>query len=846
MRRSGARPGLSRRSGFRPDSVAAHKTVRESGWKPNLRIDGDAVRRWWQLVPWEPPAETPAERRRWLGLMLAGWLTMFGAIVAALGLRLHPVLLLELIALIVIAFPVVWRLHFSTCPRFWSNQIPFVVALVLGIMQWRQGLFSGGEAVSRLVVGYRVLVSAFYWVMAFRAFAIRTVRDLVQTALPAYSGLLLALIATRAPSALLGAAMVMAGTLLLLAGEHATERARQIDARIPASLVRGGHWRPTVNSWLSLLLAAAAAAAIIAAVATRFEPTNAVGQYLRRELAWRLARIMMREGEFPYAATRTLALGGPAPRPQDRLMLIVKAENPVRPRTAVYDLYDGKSWGMSRPRWMRVRSAEGRFRFPEPERLGLARAVTEELEVEITGGSAFVGLLPVPWCAQEVRIDTPSLRYDESGMVSFSGYLLPGDTIRARIAWPNAMTAPPDIPPIDRVDLENALQLPDELPRRVRELARRVVADAEADSPLRAAIAIENYLRDEDNFVYDLNAPEAPEAQDYVDHFLFTSRVGFCNHFATAMAVMLRAQGIPCRLATGFTAGENQMARGVYEIRDQDAHAWVEVYLPRIGWIDLIRRPILRSRPPVAGTTRGARRAEGGAGRRRGLGAGARGAGDHADAAGGGRAHGRSGGRPLLCAAPAAAAPRRVSGRAGSARLAAGVLARAGLPRPPGAAPWEFQRAVAAGDPGPGTDLGVLTGKYVAARFGATMRRRPRRRRPRRRSCGYETIRRLDNEAREERGWDIVGRASGPTRSPIETGPRVGLEARPPRGRVCAHCAVARGGAAHMRMASRRSSHTARPSTTPRRLTAFMCPPRLRPRPRAIRRCCTATATAGR
>lgn len=757
LRRARARPGLSRRSGFQPDSVAAHKTVGESGWKPDLRIDGDAVRRWWQLVPWEPPAETPAERRRWLGLMLAGWLTMFGAIVAALGLRLHPVLLLELIALIVIAFPVVWRLHFSTCPRFWSNQIPFVVALVLGIMQWRQGLFSGGEEISRLVVGYRVLVSVFYWVMAFRAFAIRTVRDLVQTALPAYSGLLLALIATRAPSALLGAAMVMAGTLLLLAGEHATERARQIDARIPASLVRGGHWRPTVNSWLSLLLAAAAAAAIIAAVATRFEPTNAVGQYLRRELAWRLARIMMREGEFPYAATRTLALGGPAPRPQDRLMLIVKAENPVRPRTAVYDLYDGKSWGMSRPRWMRVRSAEGRFRFPEPERLGLARAVTEELEVEITGGSAFVGLLPVPWCAQEVRIDTPSLRYDESGMVSFSGYLLPGDTIRARIAWPNAMTAPPDIPPIDRVDLENALQLPDELPRRVRELARRVVADAEADSPLRAAIAIENYLRDEDNFVYDLNAPEAPEAQDYVDHFLFTSRVGFCNHFATAMAVMLRAQGIPCRLATGFTAGEYQMDRGVYEIRDQDAHAWVEVYLPRIGWIDFDPTPDTEEQDrSVAGNVRAAlgelRAALG-------------------DAVAWARAH-----VALVIALTLLAAGVLMGGvvavryyalrlpplRLGASpdervvhvwRQAQRVLARAGLPRPPGAAPWEFQRAVAAEVPALAQDLGVLTGKYVAARFGATM---PPEAEAEEAEAAfvrlYETIRRLDNEARERNG----------------------------------------------------------------------------------------------
>lgn len=720
-----------------------------------LGDEPDAARRWWQLVPWEPPAETRAERRRWLGLMLACWLTMLGALVAALGLRLHPVLVIELTALVIIAFPVAWRLHFSTLPRFWPNQLSFVAALVLGIIQWRLGLFSGGEEVTRLVVSYRVLVSFFYWVMAFRAFAIRTVRDLAQTALPACSGLLLVLIATRAPSAILGATMVIGGTLLLLAGEHAANRAREVDARLSPSLVRGGHWRPTVNSWLSLLLAAAVAAAIIASLASRFEPSNAAGQWLRRELAWRLARLMIRDGaDLPYAATRTLALGGPAPPPQDRLMLIVKCESPVRPRTAVYDIYDGKRWRMSPPQWTRIRADDGHFTFPAPERVGLSRAVTEEIEAEITSGYAFVGLLPVPWCVQQVRVDSPSLRYDASGMISFSGYVLPGDSFTARVAWPNAVTAPPGIPPIDRVDLENALQLPDELPRRVRELAQRVVADAEAASPLMAAIAIENYLRDESNFVYDLDAPPVPEAQDYVDHFLFTSRTGFCNHFATAMAVMLRAQGVPCRLATGFTAGEYQPERKVYEIRDQDAHAWVEAYLPRIGWIDFDPTPDTEEADrSVAGTVREA------------LGevrvalrdavAWARGnlalvialALLLAGAATGGVAASRWYARRLPPVRAGAAPDERVLH---VWRQAQRLLTRAGLTRPPSAAPWEFHRAVAADVPALAQDLGVLTGKYLAARFGATV---PPETDASAAEAAFmrlqEAIRRLDDEARE-------------------------------------------------------------------------------------------------
>ena len=737
-----------------PDLTAFRRRTRE---RLGLSNEPDAARRWWQLVPWEPPAETPAERRRWFGLMLACWLTMLGAIVAALGLRLHPVLLIELTALVIIAFPVVWRLHFSRFPRFWPNQVTFVVALVLGIIQWRLGLFSAGEEVTRLVVSYRVLVSAFYWVMAFRAFAIRTVRDLAQTALPACSGLLLVLIATRAPSAILGAAMVIGGTLLLLAGEHAATRVRGVDARVPAGLVRGGQWRPTVNSWLSLLLAAAVAAAIIASVAARFEPSNPVGQWLRRELAWRLARLMMRESDFPYAATQILDLGGPAPPPQDRLMLVVKCETPVRPRTAVYDIYDGERWRMSRPEWTRLRSADGRFSFAAPERVGLARAVTEELEVEITSGYAFVGLLPVPWCAQEVRIDTPSLRHDTSGMVGFTGYVLPGDNFSARVAWPNAVTVPPGTPPIDRVDLENALQLPEELPRRVRDLARRVVSEAEADSPLMTAIAIENYLRDEDNFVYELDAPRVPEAQDYVDHFLFTSRVGFCNHFATAMVVMLRVQGVPARLATGFTAGQYQAEREVYEIRDQDAHAWVEVYLPRTGWIDFDPTPDVETEDTsVVGSARDAL-GQVGAGVRAAVGW----ARAHlalvialalllALAAAGAVGAGRWYARRLPPLRPGAAPDERVLQ---VWRLTQRVLTRAGRPRPPSAAPWEFQRAVAADVPALAQDLGVLTGKYLAARFGATV---PPDADAAEAEAAFirlqEAIRRLDDEAREKTG----------------------------------------------------------------------------------------------
>src|SRR5439155_10462138 len=65
----------------------------------------------------------------------------------------------------------------------------------------------------------------------------------------------------------------------------------------------------------------------------------------------------------------------------------------------------------------------------------------------------------------------------------------------------------------------------------------------------------------------------------------FATRRGFCEHIASAMAVLLRAQGIPTRIVTGYGPGERNPLTGYFEVRQSNAHAWVEVYYPRVGWL---------------------------------------------------------------------------------------------------------------------------------------------------------------------------------------------------------------------------------------------------------------------
>jgi transglutaminase-like putative cysteine protease len=125
------------------------------------------------------------------------------------------------------------------------------------------------------------------------------------------------------------------------------------------------------------------------------------------------------------------------------------------------------------------------------------------------------------------------------------------------------------------------LQLPIDLPRRVREEARRVAAGAA--NPYDQAKAIETYLR---TFPYDLSVPAAPPGRDVVDYHLFELRRGYFDYQSTSMAVMLRALGVPARVAVGYALDPAESQETTYTVRKRDAYSWVEVYFPGYGWVN--------------------------------------------------------------------------------------------------------------------------------------------------------------------------------------------------------------------------------------------------------------------
>lgn len=137
----------------------------------------------------------------------------------------------------------------------------------------------------------------------------------------------------------------------------------------------------------------------------------------------------------------------------------------------------------------------------------------------------------------------------------------------------------------DSSDLaERYTQLPADTPNRIESLTTNLTADA--TSPHEAALIVEQYLIETNNYSLDVPAPDG----DAADEQLFERDEGYCVYFATTMAVMLRTQDIPARMVTGYSSGE-QVDDDRWVVRGMNAHAWVEVYIPDVGWMEFDPTP---------------------------------------------------------------------------------------------------------------------------------------------------------------------------------------------------------------------------------------------------------------
>lgn len=264
----------------------------------------------------------------------------------------------------------------------------------------------------------------------------------------------------------------------------------------------------------------------------------------------------------------------------DDVVLRVRADRPAFWRGMVFDTYSSSVWTSS------DKSFESRIGIP-------ADIPHEPLIPPINGETISQTFY--------VARDQPNIIFTayHPSQIWFPGEIVEFDSsraLRARVLLTNDLvySVISEVPALSQSDLEvttigtprqvldRYTQLPRDLPKRVRDLA----SDIAGNQPtiLAKAEAIQSWLQR--NTKYDLDIPPQPRGTDAVDHFLFEEKRGYCEQIASSMTVMLRALGVPARFATGYDTGERNIFSGYFEVKASDAHSWVEVYFPRVGWIE--------------------------------------------------------------------------------------------------------------------------------------------------------------------------------------------------------------------------------------------------------------------
>lgn len=279
-------------------------------------------------------------------------------------------------------------------------------------------------------------------------------------------------------------------------------------------------------------------------------------------------------GQIKRSSSVVMHIGAPDLRPSDA----------VKWRGIALSSFDGKRWINNSEGIMAVPGRRS-FRFTqEPHHPGVPpHLLNYSITLEPIASDA-VFLAPQPL---ELIGPFRRLWQDSTGSVFMpanSGPLVRYSVV-SDIAVPTPETLESEREAIPAEIRETYLQMPKTDPRVV-ELARQITAPY-ASSYARVR-AVEDYLQN--NYSYTLNLPPAMP-DDPIAYFLFESRRGHCEFFASAMAVLLRAVDIPARIVNGFLQGQYNDLSGQYTVRASDAHTWVEVYFPEHGWVSFDPTP---------------------------------------------------------------------------------------------------------------------------------------------------------------------------------------------------------------------------------------------------------------
>ncbi len=296
--------------------------------------------------------------------------------------------------------------------------------------------------------------------------------------------------------------------------------------------------------------------------------------------------------------------------PVDRTVLRVAADRRVYLRLAALDTFDANTWRLGPPGSSSFVPDQSELYAGDrelPFETAIATADTTVVDVEVVDLENIY--VPVPYQPVQVTGDaaddmvwsriggflaTGQLSENELGGTLRTG-VVPGLRYQVVSAIPDPTIAELRAAEPDPAEVAPWLELPGGPDRwaRYADQAQEVFDATGAQSTVDRALALQYWFTTSGGFEYALDGIDPLRGPNPLEAFVFDTRRGYCEYFSTAMAVMLRASGIPARVAVGFLPGdlvvppdpEGGEDRGVYEVSTSDAHAWVEVLFPGQGWI---------------------------------------------------------------------------------------------------------------------------------------------------------------------------------------------------------------------------------------------------------------------
>ncbi len=289
----------------------------------------------------------------------------------------------------------------------------------------------------------------------------------------------------------------------------------------------------------------------------------------------------------------TLPLQGKVSLDDEEVLLRVVAPEPLYLRGAVYDEYTAQGWKISdaTTRPLLGTSIDAAALGTPQTRSQLRRPVAIEVTVERLVTSRRLFSVGDPLTSDvEARLLTSKQGGEPIGLVPDSR-VRAGDTYSTvgtvSAASPERLLdSGRDYPQAVR---DRYLQIPDDLPPEVAQLAQEVAGGLE--QPYAVARRVEAFLRDQ--YLFDMEIADPPPRRDAVAYFLFDLRRGYFDHFASAMAVMLRTLGVPARVVTGFALDEADFDSDseAYLVTESRAWTWPEVYFEGLGWVEFNPTP---------------------------------------------------------------------------------------------------------------------------------------------------------------------------------------------------------------------------------------------------------------